>query len=229
MDVPSNAMPRILVLHGYTQSAKIIREKLVKFLPTLANYIVPDAPLKLDQTKGVGEEGEENDDGNKKFGWFPLSKEQLHENGVVVTEDDVTILKDYATIHAWHGHYDAVIAYSQGCLVAQILLERQIITSAKLLYFCPIPLPVQPLLSLPCTILTRIYLGGGDIWVPETNTSFIDYHTKSRQAFANDNHLLEIKRHAKGHTIPVNKPYRTEYGSFLFECEQHPSATYIMK
>jgi predicted esterase len=195
-------LPRILVLHGYTQSCEVIREKLVKHLPN-AQYIVTNAPLKLEE------------EGDGKYGWFPLSKANLQEDNVIVTEDDVSLLANHFINLGWNGHYDAVIAYSQGCLATQILLDRQIIYSDKLLYFCPIPLPPKPLLTLPCTIKTRIYLGEGDVWVPETNTSFLDYHSKSHQECANTENLV-IKRHSKGHTIPINKTFREEYAAFLF-------------
>lgn len=192
---------KVLVLHGFRQSSAIIRDRLVRHLPKNIEYTVPNAPILLPLE-------EINED---RYGWFPLTKNQLMEDNVQISETDIEILVTYSKNFA--GEYDAIIAYSQGCMAAQILIDRKIIHTSKKLYIAPIPMPKtqESIFSNECRIPVLIYIGKGDLWVPNEHTSFLDWHEQCHK----NGDLLEIRYHSKGHNIPVTRQYRDEYAAFL--------------
>ncbi len=183
MDVPT-----YLVLHGYIQSSEIIRKKIKNLLGKNVNLIIPDAPLKVE---------------SDKYGWFPLSKCDLQTGITSVDDTDIKIVLDMNL----PSKVDGVIAFSQGCLAAGLLIGSGKVQTNKLLLFSPIPCPNNWNYTIPNGVDCQLYYGVEDTLVtPARSLLFIP-------ALGNNN--IAKFEHRWGHVIPSTTSHRKEYIKFL--------------
>lgn len=182
---------RYLVLHGYYQSADIIRKKIKGLFPKV-NLIIPNGPLKVE---------------DDKYGWFPLNKIDLVNGDITIDETDISTVLDH-NLQISPNYFDGVIAFSQGCLAAAVLLGSGKISTSKLLLFSPIPIPkVSWNYTLPSGITCRLYVGKDDTLVSnELSLEFIP---------ALGNNEVDIIEHRWGHVIPTTQQYKLEYSIFF--------------
>lgn len=181
-------MQTYLVLHGYHQSADVISKKIKDLLPKNSTLIIPNGPLIVE-------------DGMR--GWFPLSKINLETGMVTLDQNDIAVIlaHDFEVTK-----FDAIIAFSQGCLAAVTLLSTGKIFAPKLLLFSPIPNPVEFPYTLTGGVRSRVYIGMKDDLVAPDHS----------RAFANilgDN--VVVVEHRWGHVIPSTGHYKQEYATFL--------------
>lgn len=185
-------MPKYLVLHGYFQSADIISKRLLPLLPKQASYTIPDAPLPVDANT---------------YGWFPLNKIDLSQGTISINSDDIEMVlnQDLGTDET---EFDGVIAFSQGCLAAIVLLASDRIRTKKLLLFSPIPAPItQTSMKIPKDIECLVYIGQEDPLIqPQCRKTFVDLLKDNR---------VEIIEHRWGHVIPSTSEYKQQYALFL--------------
>lgn len=173
-----------LVLHGYNQSADIIARRMREILPQDISLVIPNGVLSL---------------GDSKYGWFPLSKEEISKGQCTVEETDLENINIT-------GEYDCVIGFSQGCMVATYLLAHNRISSPKLLLFSPIPLPTKFLILLDSSIKCKGFIGKKDDLVSPIHS----------ETFVNSVSLNPmIYHHAWGHVIPTKSEYKKIYSMFI--------------
>lgn len=193
-----------LVLHGYYQSAEIIKKKLKAVIPKSIKdpsndqprdleLIIPNAPLNID---------------DDKYGWFPLDKIDLTNGVVTIDDNDISTVLNY-DLGTSINRFDGVIAFSQGCLAAAVLLGSGKIHTSKLLLFSPIPTPkhIPWKYTLPTGIKCKVYLGCEDTLVPSR------YSLEFIHALGHND--IEITEHRWGHVIPSTQHYKLEYNSFF--------------
>lgn len=187
-------MSTYLVLHGYIQSSDIIRKKLKGFFGQDVNLIIPNAPIKI--------ESQEVDD---RYGWFPLDKIDLATAKTVTTDEDILrVLNNYDFSST---KIDGIIAFSQGCLAAALLLGANKVKTNKLLLFSPIPCPLNWKYTIPNSIDCKLYYGVADtLVIPKHSLAFVP---------ALGNNHIETIEHRWGHVIPSTKQYKAEYNKFL--------------
>lgn len=160
-------------------------------LPKNVTLIIPNGPLSL---------------GENCYGWFPLTKEYLTKGTVILENNDIRsiIMSNYGCEKV-----DAVIAFSQGCLAAAVLLKYGIIESPKLIAFShispPISFPEEFWLEVDLTkIKTLVYVGKEDNLVSPAHSK------KFSELF--DGAVIE---HRWGHVIPSTSEYKIQYDKFL--------------
>lgn len=168
-------MPRYLVLHGYHQSSEVIAKKIKGLFNKNATFDIPDGPLIVE---------------DDLRGWFPLSKIDLITGTVTIDENDINTVLQCDI----QGSYDAVIAFSQGCLTAALLVGAKKVITSKLLLFSPISYPTEwPYIIEASTISAKVYIGEHDTLVPNQHSlSFIS---------ALGNNDVEVITHRWGHII----------------------------
>lgn len=192
-------MSTYLVFHGYSQSPDIIGNKLKKLFPNDTTLLIPQAPLQVD-------------DG--KYGWFPLDRTDLKSGSINISNSDISMIVSCDMEHNSNSMkddeiliVDGIIAFSQGCLAAILLLSVGKIYAPNLLLFSPIPCPKEWEYIIPLGIKCKIYLGAKDDLVS------VEHSLKVLSALGcND---LEIVKHRWGHVIPSTHDYKLEYISFL--------------
>lgn len=181
--------PRYLILHGYHQSSEIISKKIKGLFDKNATFDIPTGPLVLE-------------DGT--YGWFPLDKIDLNSGIVTVDHNDISKVFECGI----QGTYDAIIAFSQGCLTAALLVGSGSVITNKLLLFSPIPAPiVWPYVVKSATVNANVYIGQNDTLVSEN-------HSLSFLPVLGDN-KVEIIKHRWGHVICTTKAYKEAYHKFL--------------
>lgn len=178
-----------LILHGYRQSADVISKKVKGLFPKDVDLVIPNGPLIVD---------------NEFYGWFPLERIDLVDGVVTINAEDIIKIVSCNI----SGKYDAVIAFSQGCLAAGLLIGSGKVTTHKLLLFSPIPVPSLWPYTLPGgTIQAKIYIGARDTLVSGRHSlSFLP-------ALGCNN--IEIVEHRWGHVIPSTKEYKLDYNKFI--------------
>jgi len=131
---------------------------------------------------------------------------------IVISDSDINHVLTYNIDEHPDGskpkYYDAVIAFSQGCLAANLLIASNIISTSKLLLFSPIPAPVSwKYIIKDNTVQADVYVGeNDDLVTPEQSLLFIS------MLGLND---IKIIKHRWGHVIPTSKEYKILYHEFL--------------
>lgn len=186
-------MPNYLILHGYSQSAETITNKIRPLLPKNVTLFVPNAPMRIEQGQ---------------YAWFPLNKINLFEGEVILDDNDIhTILGHNLGTKLYE--FDAVIAFSQGCLAAMILLGYGAIVTSKLLLFSPIPCPKTLTGIVPDYVETLAYIGEKETFIlPKYVRAFLPGFNKDR---------ITVVEHRWGHVIPSTSEYKKQYTLFLGE------------
>ena len=178
-----NYKMKILLLHGYFQNGKIILKAIQKLLGNKCKeyeIVSPNGPYKI---------------GEDKYGWWNLpSKElfckpHLYEN----VEDAIELVKSI-------GHVDIVIGFSQGAVLATILLGQKIITGCKLV-----------ILMSGSDIMDERYISDEKIDTKSIHIlgikdtlCFKEYSLKLSERYINK----DISEHKWGHVIPTNSTMR---------------------
>lgn len=184
-------MPNYLILHGYNQSATIITNKIKPLLPRNSTLFVPNAPLHI---------------GDDRYAWFPLEKIDLLEGTISVDDNDIFNIAKH-NLGTQLEEFDGVIAFSQGCFAAIVLIHCGVVSTDKLLLFSPIPCPQTWTNIIPRNIDCLAYIGKQETLLSEK------YTRAFARAFNKDNIL--IIEHRWGHVIPSTSEYKRQYASFL--------------
>lgn len=120
----ADSKPTILCLHGCRQNGEIMRKKIEKLLGSRsANFICPTGNFLIEEAKD--ESG--TADSLAKYGWWHLPSRQSLIDGYDYnfSETDIElIIKDLPKI-------DYIIGFSQGTVLATILLGHKSLTSVK--------------------------------------------------------------------------------------------------
>lgn len=180
---------KILVLHGYGQTPT---ETLISWLKTIYTskkatrfkenvekyliidddeYFLPNGFLKLDSG----------------YGWFEKEKVDFDTKTNKANQEDINNIINSDII----GDFDLVIAFSQGCFTATVLLDNNRITTKKLILFCPVFIHDHHIKNkiIPTTL---IYRGSNDTLASYPESNYYDF------MFEN----VEYKTHPTGHVIP---------------------------
>lgn len=180
-------MPTYLIFHGYRQSSEIIRSKIGKLLPKDATLIVPNGPLDI---------------GDGFYGWFPLNKIELTTGKLSLTDEDVKLVEN----QTYPPSVDGIIGFSQGCVMAALLVAKGIVKTNRLLLFSPIPWPWDYTIP-PNSVTVQLYIGLGDTLVlPAISRLFLPCLTGNQ---------VTIIDHKWGHVIPSSGAFRSGYKKFL--------------
>ena len=188
-----SSQKRYLVLHGYKQSGDIIAKKFKGFLGKDVTLVTPDGPLLLDNEQQL-------------YGWFPLELIDLTNGKVEIRDTDITDIIDHIG-KMENNYYDGVVAFSQGCLAASLLVGTKTIITNKLLLFSPIPVPDEWPHSIKESVSAKIYIGlKDDLVYPRFSMKFIPTLGENP---------VEVIEHRWGHVIPSTSEHRKNYVKFL--------------
>jgi predicted esterase len=183
---------KYLLLHGYTQNGEIMKKKILDFLPknTLDSSIIsPNGPIQISENS---------------YGWWPLdnpmsyTKEQKYKNTNAALDVVFNCLKDVNEF--------TIIAFSQGSVVAELLLISDI-KPAKVLLFSP---SGNMDLSLVGKINNEfpILVFSGE---KEDIFGVTIEHYKKYTSFTTYEHIL----HKQGHVIPSQSVDKQKIKLFL--------------
>lgn len=182
-------MKRYLLIHGYKQSGSLITKKVKPLIAKNSEIVAPNGSYII---------------GDDLYGWFPLEIVHLTNFDIKVNEHDINkILETFRNLN--DTKYDGVIAFSQGCLIASLLLSEGIITTDKIILFSPIPLPNSWSYYFPTNLLAEIYIGERDDLV-YLDLKFVELLNQFN---------VKIIKHRWGHVIPSTSEYKKLYQSFL--------------
>lgn len=204
---------KILVLHGYRQSAQTCKEKLgafrkgLKKLPLEFVYIT--APNKIPSEGGDIAINE----GSNEFGWWfstendtydPLSPSEISKG----YEESLELVK---TTFADKGPFDGILGFSQGSCLLSVLcaLREQGCLDFKFAIlvagFKSRSLGHSVYYNAPITCPTLHVFGDTDRVIPKENSEeLLQYFTNAT-----------ILNHPGGHFVPTQAPQRKVYIEFL--------------
>src|SRR5690606_36282122 len=149
-------MKRYLLIHAYKQCGNIITKKIKPLIDKNSELVAPNGTYII---------------GDNLYGWFPLEIVDIINFDVKVDEYDINkIMNVFRNLN--YTNYDGVIAFSQGCLIASLLLSEGIITTDRVILFSPIHLPSSWSYCFSNNILVEIYIGERDDLV-NPNSQFI--------------------------------------------------------
>lgn len=184
---------RILCLHGYLQSAEIMKSKMTKYFNTKHS---------VQFLEGCYDCGESNSEHEGKKGWWFLDRNNLFTRDYDFGTKFLEYIKTNVTEEP-----DFIIGFSQGCLLATILVDLNIYPSLKgviLIGGSPITdpkyVPKQKL-----TIPSLHVVGNNDpICEPKHAQMMMEYYMNP-----------EVHVHPGQHVIPTKSPETSRVKNFM--------------
>lgn len=174
---------RILGLHGYLQNGDMMKDRISKLLGKNHEIICPNGPYVIAEDK---------------YGWWSIpSKEEL------LDEYSYGDLSSLFSFFGSIGPIDLIIGFSQGTVLATILIGKNIIRANKIVLFSPLLIVDQShLFGNKIDIPTLIVIGNNDSLVPSDISIQVskDYYNNA-----------VISYHQQGHVIPNNSYFRDAY------------------
>lgn len=213
----STSKPRILCLHGMSQSGSILSTKISgarRKLSRLYELDFLDGPIALDSVEpGAGSSSESDDSKGTTLAWWKLSADRKKREGVEETFD-------YVREYSKGKHYDALLGFSQGGLLATALALSGDVPGVRAVVTAGAPYDDEPF-----EVARRRATGAGvDLdegksipklhFAGETDT-IIPVHRVQQLVDAGGNGRLEL--HDKGHMFPTKAVEVNLMLSFLEE------------
>jgi hypothetical protein len=173
---------KILGLHGYIQRGEIIHKKLEKLFGKSHEFVCPDGPFEVPEGNG-----------EKRGWWFLAGTSSLR------TPQNF----DYRPDSVPAGHYDIVVAFSQGTIMATLLLSEGVITASKVVLMSPFEIMdkswADRVAQSPIKLAPIVVIGEKDpLATADESLLIIKYYEGHK-----------IYMHKYGHVIPTNKDLKT--------------------
>ncbi|KAJ1616927.1 serine hydrolase FSH [Pavlovales sp. CCMP2436] len=215
---------RVLCLHGYAQNGETLRSRtgaLRKGLKSSCEFVFIDAPHPA--TASFVEAGE--DGGEAKLAWWNAASDEADGTRPSQSmryagwDESQTKLEE---LFAEQGHFDGILAFSQGAAAAAVLLaalsaqERPVAFAILVSGFIPRDESVSRLLRAgpKLAVATLHCCGEADTLVPASVTGELASLFEAPVVF----------KHTGGHVVPGNAPFRAAIKLFV---EPHYAAANV--
>jgi len=180
-------MPSVLLLHGYKQTAEIMKSKTKKLFNSNYNLEFLDGGLEL---------------GNNTFGWWHIDRDRIFENRFSYNVDFINNIKEKVRTEP-----DFIVGFSQGCNVAMIMLIEDIFPKIKGVIF----IGAGPMLDDKCLPLEKIRVPS--LHIIGLNDPICD--SSYSEIFMNYFEQPRLHYHDKGHVIPTQSKDKVAIKEFM--------------